>query len=861
MRYSWVSLLVVVICVVVASVSFAKDPYKIKDLEEVQTGPATVAPEGVTVTYFEDFTCAATEFLTVEHMECLIAEVENLVAKGALSRGSSKGLIAKLKEAIKNLNKGKDQVALNKLYDFSDQVQALMNSGGLSLGHGQRLIFGAQPLAGWEPQDLTTQKGVFWHHDSAERVMECSTEDAGFVASPGYGDLWNQLVEKTFTIPAIAVTLEYTIAYSTETNYDFVYVDISEDGGPFETIEILEGYSGGFVVRSYDIPPGEPAPSPALPGVCYASTGFIDGGNLLTIDLATGVGTLLGPSGLDAVPGLAINSEGEIFGTEGDTGDLYRIDAAAGEAHFVAATGINYLDGIAFDENDVLYGVAWDPPDYTLLTIDTETGAVTPIGPTGDIMTGLAFDPADGQLYGSVGGFDPVNPDGIYRIDKTTGAATLLGATGFGRATPDLYFDADGNMYGIKGGGQSPNNLIAIDKTTGAGSVVGSIGFSAVSGLAGFYGEVPPPAGEGDRDVTVRLRFTSDLAWSDEDGLFLSGGFACQLDRVRLFGTGAPVVFADDDFDAGPDGWVASAAPPVGGGPFRLEGVANCSLGVPCNPALWPNTESYVAYDTDTGVFPFTSEENLALGFVINIAVESPVFEIPVDAGSYRLAFDVYRDLPLFNGVFYTWEVAAPPPEEGGSYKNANFIYYGTGGLYRASFDVTNLVAPGATSMRIRLSGLEEGPRFGFPSDTHTAAPFFDNVAVTVTGTSASPAPGGGIVRTNLPLDFSLMQNHPNPFNPTTTIQFALPEQTQVTLTIFDVSGRKVRTLVNESRAANRHSVVWDGRDDRGQMVGSGVYFYKLDAGSFTQTRKMMRLNVLTQCLSGNSHAQANKRC
>jgi hypothetical protein len=87
-----------------------------------------------------------------------------------------------------------------------------------------------------------------------------------------------------------------------------------------------------------------------------------------------------------------------------------------------------------------------------------------------------------------------------------------------------------------------------------------------------------------------------------------------------------------------------------------------------------------------------------------------------------------------------------------------------------------------------------------------------------------------------------LGQNFPNPFNPTATIRFEIARPEHVRLKVFDVSGRLVRTLVDEPRQPNAYVVVWDGTDDRGGPVASGVYFYRMTAGSFVQTRKMMLL-------------------
>ncbi|MCI0450845.1 MAG: right-handed parallel beta-helix repeat-containing protein [Candidatus Latescibacteria bacterium] len=84
-----------------------------------------------------------------------------------------------------------------------------------------------------------------------------------------------------------------------------------------------------------------------------------------------------------------------------------------------------------------------------------------------------------------------------------------------------------------------------------------------------------------------------------------------------------------------------------------------------------------------------------------------------------------------------------------------------------------------------------------------------------------------------------LEQNFPNPFNPTTTLAFSLKQAENVALTIYDVGGRRVRELVNERRERGAYKVVWDGQNDAGQTVASGVYFYKMVAGSFTDTKKM----------------------
>lgn len=96
------------------------------------------------------------------------------------------------------------------------------------------------------------------------------------------------------------------------------------------------------------------------------------------------------------------------------------------------------------------------------------------------------------------------------------------------------------------------------------------------------------------------------------------------------------------------------------------------------------------------------------------------------------------------------------------------------------------------------------------------------------------PAAVGGVEKT-LPEQYSLMQNYPNPFNPRTMIRFALPEASQVSLTVYNLLGEKVKELLNERMDAGEHSVEFNA-----QNLSSGIYFYRIKAGGFTTTRKMM---------------------
>ncbi|MCX7875432.1 MAG: T9SS type A sorting domain-containing protein [Melioribacteraceae bacterium] len=91
-----------------------------------------------------------------------------------------------------------------------------------------------------------------------------------------------------------------------------------------------------------------------------------------------------------------------------------------------------------------------------------------------------------------------------------------------------------------------------------------------------------------------------------------------------------------------------------------------------------------------------------------------------------------------------------------------------------------------------------------------------------------------------LPSAFSLEQNYPNPFNPETIISYSLPKQSRVQIKIFDITGKEIRTLIDEERAAGKYNILWDSRNNLGQKVSSGIYIYKIIADNFVQTKKMV---------------------
>jgi hypothetical protein len=130
-------------------------------------------------------------------------------------------------------------------------------------------------------------------------------------------------------------------------------------------------------------------------------------------------------------------------------------------------------------------------------------------------------------------------------------------------------------------------------------------------------------------------------------------------------------------------------------------------------------------------------------------------------------------------------------------------------------------------------SGTEDAKNYDIPSWLVYVPGRIERAMITTTV-------GVEAVDNSLPRSYALEQNYPNPFNPSTTIRFDLAKASNVLLTVYNVTGQEVARLADESLGVGSYVVEWDGRDMSGQLVSSGVYFYKLQAGDYTATKRMM---------------------
>jgi fibronectin type 3 domain-containing protein len=208
-------------------------------------------------------------------------------------------------------------------------------------------------------------------------------------------------------------------------------------------------------------------------------------------------------------------------------------------------------------------------------------------------------------------------------------------------------------------------------------------------------------------------------------------------------------------------------------------------------------------------------ESAAAEGYSVdNLAPSVPgKFEGTLAANSVQLSWEEVPDADFRYYALYRSTNSGFTPDETSLYATTTDLSY-----------LDNDVA-GSSTYYYRLSAVD------FNGNEGEATP---ELAVSVT----SIANAGS----NVPTVFSLDQNYPNPFNPTTTIRFGLPQAASVKIVIYNVLGEPVRTLTENAYAAGYHHVVWDGRNDRGQIVSAGMYLYRIDAGSFVKTNKMLMI-------------------
>ncbi len=317
-----------------------------------------------------------------------------------------------------------------------------------------------------------------------------------------------------------------------------------------------------------------------------------------------------------------------------------------------------------------------------------------------------------------------------------------------------------------------------------------------------------------DATAQLRLRVYTDGGWSDEDCIWDTQG-AVQVDNLAVAIHGGPT-FGEDFEDQVSDHWLETVPPAPPG--------ADLGRNLPDddpdqdNPTWQVNWQGWVPAEP---------------GGWLNSIVASPAIVLPPGLEQLVYAFDVgVNQNDDGNQIAYQWHVRStadvdPASLAGADWVDRGFLYYGAPGYHRIEEPVGDLLVPGARWVQVAFRAIQWV--WGW-SDIGEAAPYFDNVAVKAVASGLTSVPVAGSLAVTA---------FPNPCNPRTTVKLDLPRAGEVSLRVFDLTGRLVRTLHEGPLTAGRHELVWNGDDDSRRALASGVYFYEVKAAGEERIGKL----------------------
>ncbi len=283
-----------------------------------------------------------------------------------------------------------------------------------------------------------------------------------------------------------------------------------------------------------------------------------------------------------------------------------------------------------------------------------------------------------------------------------------------------------------------------------------------------------------------------------------------------------------------------------------LKPVQVSTFGIECHDMLVRNNIVYVAEGTQGSVGIFDLSNPTTPNLLARVSIPAPgyVHNVwPSEDGNYMMTTEEtvgktvkYWDIRDLNNVQLLSEYLAPDQLAHNAHIKGNFAYISH---YKDGLRVVDLSDPDSIA---EVGFYDTFPGSGDIFDGAWGAfPFFNSNKVLISDISTGlyvvqfdPVVSSVADQVNVPEQFSLGQNYPNPFNPETTISYDLKAASQVVLQIYNLQGQEVRTLVNGRQAAGVKTVRWDGKNNAGRALPSGLYIYRIAAGNFSATRKMV---------------------
>jgi hypothetical protein len=629
-------------------------------------------------------------------------------------------------------------------------------------------------------------------------------------------------------------------------------------------------------------------------GTFYAT---LSPSTLITVDVATGVESIVTPiTGVTAGQTITSMAWCDALGTmyigstDTTTSELYTLDLITGVATLVGGSTIGQagLSALACDCDGNLYSADLVTDD--IWSIDPSTGIGTVIGPTGfdlNFAQDADFNTTDTTMY--LAAYNNTTGSGQLRsVDLATGSTTLLLDWGSVQLTD---FGIEGNCVSSCPVGQSSNPDPAngvIDVDVNVGSLNWTNGSGVTSIDVWFDGVMVYSGTPVSTYVLPILDFSTTYSWRVDGSDSSCTTFGLNWSFTTINDTGKILVFLDE-FESGLGNWIITndggtcdwlqyCQPfpntyTISGSTGCLMGadsddcgasiVATATMAVPVDLSLFQSV--WIEFDNDWNIADINDEAHLEVS-TDGGGVWTSVFSwIGVPVRNTHEIWDVSSIAGRDSSVLFRFKSVQPGHDWWWVIDNFNIYASDLVPVELTSFAATvnendvNLSWSTATETNNmgfeiqRSSNGEDYNRITFVEGNGTVAETQDYTfldknlevgsytyrlkQIDFDGTSEY----SDIVEVEIlaPDIFKLEQNYPNPFNPSTNIKFSLPEDSKVTLTVFDILGQEVITLINGNLSAGAHNIDFNASSASGGL-NSGVYFYRIDATNFTSVKKMI---------------------
>jgi len=531
-------------------------------------------------------------------------------------------------------------------------------------------------------------------------------------------------------------------------------------------------------------------------------------------------------------------------------GELVKIELDNPENEIAIGTSMNHLIDLEFGSNNILYALPRVGTQF--YQIDTTTAAINQIGTstplTGHMWSGLAYDVTTSTLYAS--STTGNSASSIYTIDVSTGTTSHIGTTTTAQSVADIAFDNSGQMYAHN----LSNTIYLIDKTNGSATLLGNTGFNAAGPWHGLDYSF--------HNNTMYMATYNSITWEKTvRSVNLTTGNTTSEGTINHFVGGLSIIHAESPGPGSPEPNITVEpeslifdTTAVGSSSVDMLSITNTGSDTLLIYNLFSpdsifsvNTDSFNVLPGDNQIVLVTFVPNQPTDyssdlFIVNNDPETDTLVVLLTGVGFILDPKISVD-----PIYLAFDTTAA-----GSSNLKLLTIYNTG---NATLTISNIsstervFSTNLTSYDIQPGDSQMVQVAFTPTEPIIySSNFFVISNDSEMDTLIVPVSGVGIMLARIELDAQLPHilvlypNYPNPFNPVTTLRYDLPEQTHVNITIYDMLGRQVKTLINHTQDAGYRSVIWNATNDYGKPVSAGIYLYQIQAGDYISTKKMVLL-------------------